>query len=108
MVAADMQFAVAVLERAQQRAAMAAGVEQAANFVVLIPGQQYRMPADMGGDEVVWVRNLGFEADENPGRLEDVSDLRFIDFRIDKGATVDLEDMLGGPIIDQPGNGMQI
>jgi hypothetical protein len=66
------------------------------------------MPADMGGDEVMRIWYLGFKAYENPGRLKYVLHLRFIDFRIDKRATVDLEDMLGGPIIDQPGDGVQV
>ena len=108
MIAADMQFPVSAPERAHQRASMAAGVEKAVDLVVLIPRQQHRMPADMGGDEVMRIRYLGFKADENPGRLEDVLHLRFVDFRIDKRATVDLEDMFGGPIIDQPGNGLQV
>jgi hypothetical protein len=79
---------------------MAASVEKAVNFVVFIPRQQHWMPADMGGYEVMRIWYLGFKADENPGRLEDVLHLRFIDFRIDKRATVDLEDMFRRPIID--------
>src|SRR6202044_1657396 len=98
VIAADMQFSVAVLEGAHDRAAMAAGVEKAVNFVVFVPRQQHRMPADMGGDEVMRIWYLRFKAHENPGRLEDVFHLRFKDFRIDKRAAVDLENMLGRPI----------
>src|ERR1700733_2614623 len=108
MIAADMQFPVSAPERAHECTSMAASVEKAANFVVFIPRQQHRMPADMGGDEVMRIWYLGFKADENPGRLEDVLHLRFIDFRIDKRATVNLEDMFRRPIVDQRGNGVQV
>src|SRR5580698_2672332 len=107
MIAADMQFPVATLEGAHQRAPMATSIENAVNFVVFVPRQQHRMPADIGGDEVVRVWDLGFKADENPGRLEYMSHLRFVDFRIDKRAAADLEDMFRRPIIDQRRYGAQ-
>ena len=100
VIAADMQFPVSAPERAHECTSMAASVEKAVDFLVFIPRQQHRMPADMGGDEVMRIWYLGFKADENPGRLEYMSDLRFIDFRIDKRAAVDLEDMFRGPIVE--------
>jgi hypothetical protein len=87
---------------------MSAGVEKAVNFVVFIPRQQHRMPADMGGDEVMRIWYLGFKTDKNPGRLEDVSHLRFVDIRINKRSAVDLEDMFRRPIIDQRGYCVQV
>jgi hypothetical protein len=46
---------------------VAAGIEESPDLARSIARQQDRMTADMGGDEVVRVRDLRFQADEVPG-----------------------------------------
>src|SRR5690606_13779118 len=54
VIAAHMHLAVAAALIAHHHAAVATGVEQAMQFALAIACNQYRLPADMGGEEIVF------------------------------------------------------
>ncbi len=62
----------------------------------------------MGCYEVMWLWDLRLKTYENPGRLKYVFHLHFVDFRIEKDAAVNPENMFRRPIIDQPGYCVQV
>ena len=74
--------AVVRLAAAQHGAAVGAGVDEAVEVFVLVPGDHHGRAADVGGEVVPHVGDLGFVGEINPVAFEDVLHLQFEDLFI--------------------------
>ena len=76
------------LAAADHRAAVCAGVDEAVQFAVLVPGDDDRLPADVGGEVVARVGHLALVGQVDPVALEDVLDLQFEDLLVGEDPAV--------------------
>src|SRR6185437_13443331 len=100
VIEADMEFGVAFLEAAHRRALVAAGVEKRADLALGVARDDHRRAADMGGDEIVRLGELGFEGQEIPCPLENIFDLELEQLRIGIDVAMNAKHAVLGPIID--------
>ncbi len=82
VIRAGEHVGIAALEPAERGAAMGAAVEQRADFPVGIAQQNDRAQAELGGDEIVVVRDLAVVAEIDPDRAADIRQFRLEDRRI--------------------------
>src|SRR3954451_14772641 len=73
---------VGPLVAAQHGAAMAAGVDEGVQFVVLVAGDEDRLPAHIGRVVVVLVGDLAFMGEIDPVAFEDVLHLQLEPLRV--------------------------
>src|SRR5690242_13842976 len=66
VIRADEQRGVALLVAADLHPAMAAGIQEHVHRALCIAAQDYRFLAHTGNEEVAWIWNLAFVADEQP------------------------------------------
>ena len=92
---------VAPLERGQQRAAMRARVDEAAERAVLLAHDEDRLAADFGGEVIARVLDLPLVAEEHPSALEDALDLGLEHGLVGVDRPVDPEHPLVDPVVDQ-------
>src|SRR4029079_14452894 len=82
---------VALALAANQRAAMAADVEQRADLALAVAAEDHRAAGDRAGAEVARIFDLRGVADIDPALVEDGAVLVLEDFRRDEHLAVDLE-----------------
>ena len=82
---------VALALAADQRAAMAADVEQRAHLALPVAAEDHRPAGDLAGAEVAGIFDLRGVADVDPALVEDRAVLVLQDFRRDEHLAVDLE-----------------
>jgi hypothetical protein len=97
-----MEFLATLPEGTDDRTAMAASVQKCAKVAFCTARHQDRMTTDISGEEIIWLRHLGFKTDEIPRGFEDVAEFGVKHFRVGKNAPVDLKDALLRAIIDEP------
>lgn len=81
MVRTDEPLRLAFVLQAQFRAAMPAGVVERPNLAVAVAQHDHRVRADIEGDIIAGLPDLGRVAGEDPIRLEDGLDVRLMQFR---------------------------
>ena len=91
---------VALLGAAQQRALVAADIEEARDAALRVARHQHRGAADVGRDEVVGPRDLRLEGEKAPGALEDEFLLEREQIGIGEDIAMHPEDSLFGPVVD--------
>ncbi len=101
VIAADVDLRIADAKRADDCAAMPAGVEEAADEPGRVAHQDHGLAADGRRDEIVRFRNLALEADEHPCALEDVRDFELVDRGIGEDIAMDAEDAIAGPVVNE-------
>src|SRR6185436_15082536 len=92
---------VALALTANQRAAMAADVEQRAHLALAVAAEDHRTAGNVTGAEVAWIFDLRGVTDINPALVEDGAVLVLEDFRRDEHLAVDRERQIVGVLDDQ-------
>ena len=77
MVMADMELLIALLGVADQRAAVATGIQPGAQLPAAIARHDDRRAPDGGGEKIVRVGHLTGKTEKHPGALENVSHFEF-------------------------------
>jgi hypothetical protein len=85
---ARQRGAVVLLAAAQHGAPMAAGIDERVEFALLVPGDDDRLPPDVGREVVADVRDLAFVREVDPVPLEDVLHFEFEEFLVGENAPV--------------------
>ena len=93
---------VALALAADQRAAMAADVEQRADLALAVAAEDHRPAGDAAGAEVARVFHLRGVADIDPALVEDRAVLVLQDFRRDEHLAVDRERQVLQVLDDEP------
>jgi hypothetical protein len=89
---------------AHQVAAVAAGVHQDADLVVVAMRQDQRPPADRARHEIAGLWKFRDMAREEPAPIKNPRPLLLEDFAVDKDAAVDAKDAIFAVVEDQPGS----
>ena len=89
VVGAGKRLGVAGVQAAHTRAAMTAGVQKDSNFSACRPADQDRFLAHVVGDEIAWIRELGFVRQIEPTAAEDPLLLVPVDLFVNKDPGAD-------------------
>src|SRR6266850_2803363 len=100
MIGADVIFGVALFRGAEHRPLVAADVDEGPETPFRIARHEHRRPADVCGDEIVGLRDLGLERDEIPGALEDELLLELEELRVRVHIAMHAENALRGTVVD--------
>src|SRR5712664_4243872 len=100
MIGADVIFGVALFRGAEHRPLVAADVDEGAETPFRIARREHGRPADVSGDEIVGLRDLGLERDEIPGALEDEFLLELEQLRVRVYVAMHAENAFRGTVVD--------
>ena len=100
VIGADMIFSVALLGAAQDRALMAANIDEGAEDALGVAHQQYWRAADMRSDVVVGLDDLRFKGEEIPAALKNEFLLELENLRIGIDVAMQAKDAVFRPIVD--------
>ena len=101
VVGAAMVRAVALAGVEDHRALVATAVEESPEPALCIAHHHDRRATDHRGDEIVGIGDLRLEADEVPGRLEDVLHLEFEHRRIPERVAMHAEPAFAGAVVEE-------
>lgn len=101
VVGAGVELAVSGAKWAQQRALVAAAVQEPAQRAGAVPREDDRLAADLASDEVIGLFDLAFERHEHPGRLEDARHFELEHLRVGKRGPMYTKHARFGTVVNQ-------
>src|SRR6185437_9209872 len=100
VIETDVEFRIPLLETADRRAFVTAGIEERADIAFCVARDDHRRAADPGRYVIMRLGELRFDGEEIPRALEDVFHLELENLRIGIDVAMYPEHALIGPVVD--------